>query len=718
MRMSSHFPKASQGIGRLFLVATLFSILAPWLAEAADRGAWAPNVTYAVSDIVSYGGKGYDCRQAHTSLVGWEPPNVPALWLERTGGTSDTQAPTTPTGLGSPSKTATSVTLSWTASTDNVGVTGYEVFVGSATTAAATSTSPGATVSGLSANTTYTFTVKARDAAGNRSVASSAFSVTTNPQSTDTQAPSAPTSLRTTAITSTSVALAWTASTDNVAVTGYLVFRNGTQVGTPTSTSYTDSGLSASTQYAYTVKARDAAGNVSAASSALSVTTSPSSGTADWHPTTLALGTVFEPFTGTDGFFSKVNPLFPAGKHLDYGYLYLNGGSQVSEWHDRTVRLSQKSLAQGMTPIFVVYGIGGNTDSPAAVWANLQSTSFLSTYFQGLKDVGQTATGIVGSGRIGYIVEPDTLGYLQQQYAAQYGNDPSLMPAATSAAYDSGVLVRGVDPAFPNTLTGLVQAINYTLRKYTPRAFLGWQLNLWAAPGAPGNGIMHSTEVYGLEAGKTRIQDNARANAGFAKKAGVLSGGAEFISIDKYGLDGAGAAGANPSDPANSLWFWNADLWNNYLLFARTLKETLGVPVILWQVPAGHINGTTHRSPTAYNSSGTYPDLPNTVQRYEESAAPFLFGDSFVLSGNRLTYFSKNAWGDPKVTVSGSTVTWGSHLPEVANAGVVAILMGAGVGVSTRGIPQPGSYPEAEPTDNYYWINRVQEYCASPVSLP
>lgn len=371
-----------------------------------------------------------------------------------------------------------------------------------------------------------------------------------------------------------------------------------------------------------------------------------------------------------------------------------------------------------MTPIFVVYGIGGNTDSPAAVWNNLQSASFLSQYFLALRDVGETASSIMGSGRIGYIIEPDTLGYIQQQYASQYGDDPSKMPAATHAVYDSGVLQRGVDPSFPDTLTGLVQSINYTLRKYTSKAFLGWQLNLWAAPGAPSNGIIHSTEVYGFEAGKLRIQENARANANFARKAGVQYGAAEFISIDKYGLDGAIATGANPNDPASSLWFWNADLWNNYLLFVRTLKETLALPVVLWQLPTGHINGTTRRSPTAYNASGTFPDLSNTVQRYEDSASPYFFGDTLTLSGNRLAYFSKNVWNDPKVSVNGNTVTWGSHLPEAANAGVVAILMGAGVGISTRGIPQPGSYPEDQPTDNYYWITRIQEYYASPVPLP
>ncbi|OQR62563.1 chitinase [Streptomyces maremycinicus] len=94
------------------------------------------------------------------------------------GGGSDTQAPTTPGGLTSTGKTSSSVSLSWNASSDNVGVTGYDVYSGSARVLTVSGTS--ATVSGLSASTAYTFTVRARDAAGNTSGASNSVSVTTN----------------------------------------------------------------------------------------------------------------------------------------------------------------------------------------------------------------------------------------------------------------------------------------------------------------------------------------------------------------------------------------------------------------------------------------------------------------------------------------------------------------------------------------------------------
>jgi chitodextrinase len=198
--------------------------------------------------------------------------------------TADTTPPTAPTNLASPSKTSTSVSLSWTASTDNVGVTGYNVYNG--TTLATSVTTTSATVSGLTANTSYSFTVRAKDAAGNLSTASSALSVRTS-ASTDTTAPTAPTGLTASAVTSSSVTLSWTASTDNVGVTGYDVYNGTTLAASVTTTSANLSGLAANTTYSLTVRAKDAAGNVSAASAALSVKTSAA---ADTTPPTAPTG--------------------------------------------------------------------------------------------------------------------------------------------------------------------------------------------------------------------------------------------------------------------------------------------------------------------------------------------------------------------------------------------------------------------------------------------
>jgi chitodextrinase len=102
--------------------------------------------------------------------------------------------------------------------------------------------------------------------------------VTVGAASGDTTAPSTPGGLTATARTASSVSLSWNASTDNAGVTGYEVYRGSTLVAGPTGTSYTDTGLTASTAYSYTIRARDGAGNRSAASSALSVTTTANGG--------------------------------------------------------------------------------------------------------------------------------------------------------------------------------------------------------------------------------------------------------------------------------------------------------------------------------------------------------------------------------------------------------------------------------------------------------
>ena len=214
------------------------------------------------------------------------------VWGNEPGGSTDTTAPTAPSGLAAGAVTSASVALSWTASTDNVAVTGYDVYNG--TTLAGSVTTTSAIVSGLAASTTYSFTVRARDAAGNVSAASTALSVRTS-TGADTTAPTAPTGLAAGAVTSSSVALSWTASTDNVAVTGYDVYSGTTLAASVATTSANVSGLAPGTAYSFTVRARDAAGNVSAASAALGVTTQSGGGTAtlkvQYRPSSAAAST-------------------------------------------------------------------------------------------------------------------------------------------------------------------------------------------------------------------------------------------------------------------------------------------------------------------------------------------------------------------------------------------------------------------------------------------
>ena len=114
---------------------------------------------------------------------------------------------------------------------------------------------------------------------GGQGLGTTSFSVTaTTGSGGDTSPPSVPSNLAVTGTTASSASLSWSPSTDNVGVAGYRVYRNGVQVGTTSGTTFTDTGLSASTRYTYTVAAYDAAGNVSAQSAGVTATTTSSGG--------------------------------------------------------------------------------------------------------------------------------------------------------------------------------------------------------------------------------------------------------------------------------------------------------------------------------------------------------------------------------------------------------------------------------------------------------
>lgn len=373
-----------------------------------------------------------------------------------TGSTGDTTAPTAPT-LTAAGTTQTTTNLSWSGATDNVAVTGYDVYKGS--TLLGSTASSSYNVTGLSPSTAYTFSVKAKDAAGNTSVSSNTVNVTTLSGSTsptycvsngnsvndeyigrfqlntinnpstgnngysdftsistslnkstsytltitptwtgssysegyavwidynqdgdfndagelvwsktastttpvsgsftvpstatsgatrirvsmkyngvptpcevfsygevedytvnigtgtaDTIAPTAPTSLTASGTTRTTTNLAWNASTDNVGVIGYDVYRGATLIGSTSATSYNATGLAASTTYTFSVKAKDAAGNFSASSNTVSITTlsngvtycsASANNTADEKIGNVKFNTINNTSTGTSGY--------------------------------------------------------------------------------------------------------------------------------------------------------------------------------------------------------------------------------------------------------------------------------------------------------------------------------------------------------------------------------------------------------------------------------
>ena len=286
-----------------------------------------------------------------------------------TAGSSDTVAPTAPTTLAASGTTQTTTNLSWTASTDNVGVTGYEVYRG--TTLVTTATGTTYTATGLTASTAYSFSVKAKDAAGNVSAASNVVSVTTLAPVADTSAPTAPTTLAASGTTSTTTNLSWTAATDNIGVTGYDVYQGTTLKGSSTTTSYAVTGLTASTAYSFSVKAKDAAGNVSVSSNVVNVTTtavtisycaSQGNSTADEKIGRVAIGTINNASTGTAGY-------------ENFTAIYTNVTRGAATTITVTPSWTASTYAEGYA-VFIDYNQNGVfTDAGETAWTKAAATA-------------------------------------------------------------------------------------------------------------------------------------------------------------------------------------------------------------------------------------------------------------------------------------------------------------------------------------------------------
>ena len=180
----------------------------------------------------------------------------------------DRQAPTPPGNLSANGVTAGGFDLAWSASTDNVGVTGYEVVVNGVSQGTAPATSR--TIGGLQADTAHTVYVRARDAVGNWSSPSETLIVKTV---ADTEPPTIPVALSAGAISASGFTVSWAPSSDNSGSVLYDVIVDGVSQGIASATNRAVSGLQPVTAYSVTVKAGDPSGNWSAASAPITITT-------------------------------------------------------------------------------------------------------------------------------------------------------------------------------------------------------------------------------------------------------------------------------------------------------------------------------------------------------------------------------------------------------------------------------------------------------------
>lgn len=533
----------------------------------------------------------------------------------------------------------------------------------------------------------------------------------------------------------------------------------------------------------------------------------------------LPVGSITAPDALGDKFLQDFN--FRDGvAPIDYLYIYDQGGADYSDGNLRG--LLTQAVRHGLVPVVVFYNIqavnnaAGRTgitegwDSAYQAineynWSDSRQvdktmfTGYMKRYFTKL------ATDFTAMNQVGVpvqvVVEPDFLGYMAANTPAFEASkfvpntgDRTLNTANVSAIYDAGLLTRGIDPAFQDTVAGMVQAINYYTATKMPNLRLGWKTNIWAVPDQRiySLGMMHITDTktypwqqdwgkpIGWDNGRPYITDQATQLGAFLKKVGVTTwtgsaARAPFLAIDKYGVDGAytfdpdmlnggqtavltdlqvflsGAytylgresvseadiqtyfglskadfkafyekyngnyqysapdvravfttlQNAAKADPNMAKWFFNADQWNNYLLLVKTLSTTMnGTKVMLWQIPQGHVNGST---------TLTGRDLTNTAANFEDSAASYFLGDTFTAADGRLVHFGANQAKDAGVTVSGSTITWGEHMTLAADSGALSVLFGAGLGISTRGSVTPAGGI----TDVNFWSDKATTYLSA-----
>ena len=362
---------------------------------------------------------------------------VVATFVPASGSASP--APSVPTGLATTSDTASSVGLSWTASTG--GATGYTVYRNG--TALGTTTTATYTDSTVAPSTTYQYTVDAYNSGGTHSAQSTVLPVTTPAAS---PAPSVPTGLATTSDTASSVGLSWTASTGGA--TGYTVYRNGTALGTTTTATYTDSTVAPSTTYQYTVDAYNSGGTHSAQSTVLPVTTPAAAPS----KVTWVQGASASTGTQVTSTTLQLSKAVGAGDLLVgwFGQYSSSGQVQVSDSVNGTWTRANASTTFGSHGDLAIFYV---QNSKAASSVTITISAATATYLQGAVS---EFSGIATAGAL-------------DQSAAASGNSTSVDSGATGPAGAGELVVGGIiTGGQPGTVTpGSSQGQPFTMGTQT-----------------------------------------------------------------------------------------------------------------------------------------------------------------------------------------------------------------------------------------------------------
>ncbi|MFM8930385.1 MAG: hypothetical protein ACKOS8_00730, partial [Gemmataceae bacterium] len=348
-----------------------------------------------------------------------------------------------------------------------------------------------------------------------------------------------------------------------------------------------------------------------------------------------------------------------SGKREPNSWRLSNGG-----YDGKTMIQSlRESIKSGAAPTVVLYNLMAGLyddsngkrqkmdESGDLALANLRNKDFMRQYLADYKFALDTIRGYAQGTTVSVIIEPDFLGYMMKSAYAPGDHPPSppsisswKLPKDIDLGYDIGQLAAevGLVPAGTvsgNSLVQFVQAMNAGTRFLSQKGSesvnlqFGWKFNLWAAdfamPDLSGwdKGVSKVTDWFlahqkSFGEGREFVKSVAKVTAEWYQAAGIMDmpklgssqpAGPNFIALDKYGIDGGNnqqeLTKPGYTDPQSTKWFLNGDHWDNYLTFAGQLHQTLGnIPVRLWQIPVGHVNGSTALNP---GTQAPYPDLAN-----------------------------------------------------------------------------------------------------------
>ncbi|MFH7016078.1 M4 family metallopeptidase [Flavobacterium sp. FlaQc-47] len=317
--------------------------------------------------------------------------------------------------------------------------------------------------------------------------------------STDTVAPSAPASLAASGTTGTTTNLTWTASTDNVAVTGYNIYQGTTLKGSSTTTSYTVTGLTASTAYTFSVKAKDAAGNLSASSNTVNVTTtaagityctSQGNSTADERIGKVVFGTINNTSTGTAGYEN---------------YTAISTNAARGSAYTITITPSwTSSVYSEAYAVFIDYNQDGDfSDAGETVYTKATSTATTAT-----GTIAIPATATLGTTRVRVSMKYNAIPTACEAFSYGQVEDYSINITASGAIVNEEIVAGLVETTetssfalYPNPVAG---ELNVSLSNNTGYTFriintLGQQVSTGELSGNPIDVSNLHTGVYIIE---------------------------------------------------------------------------------------------------------------------------------------------------------------------------------------------------------------------------